>query len=303
MITYYKRTLKDDEIRKLDSFERGSWIHVVNPNAEEIDYLVKTFNLDKQNLLSGIDHNEVPRVEEVDKDLYIILKIIALNPKYDLDTILIIVGKEFILTLSHMEPEFIKDIISKRVHFYTTQKLKSLLKIISMINKDFERTTLATVKLVNSKKEALTELTDKDINVLLSQESKLNNFVSAYSYANLVYRRIINQVRFYEQDKDMIEDLIIESKQGLELCESSLKTLSNIRNHFMILSSNKLNRVITLLTIFTIMVAVPSAISGIFGMNVTLPLEDDPNAFYFVLILIALVGLIFVFYLKKKRVI
>lgn len=302
MIDYYKRTVKNIRLRKIDNFERGCWINVVDPSETEIEYLYKTFDLDKRNLISGLDRNEVPRVEFDNGIVYIVLKIISPEGKKDLHTFLIIIGETFILTFSKYKLSFIGKILEGHVEFITTQKLKCLIKLLSMVNKDFERATHDVVRLVNSKKESFNKLTEKDINILLEQESILNNFVSAYHYTNLVYERVMKKIRFFEEDKEILEDLIIEAKQGFELCNSSLTTISNIRNHFEVLLSNKLTKVITLLTIFTILISVPAAISGIYGMNIALPLQKNPLSFYYISLLIVFIWIVFILYLKKRRI-
>ena len=306
MITYYKKTIKDSELKELNKFEKGCWINVIDPNEKELKELEEKFNLDEQNLLSGIDKHEIPRSEFEEEGNYVILKTINPNDKKETNTILIIIGPNYILTLSKYQPRFIANILNNnknKSQIITTQKLKTLLYFLSEINNEFEKAALNIVKNVDRTKDSVMELKDKDITDLLKQEDALNNFVSAYTHSNRVYERILKNVRFYEEDKEMLDDLIIEGKEIHLLCMDSLRTISNIRNHFEILMSNKLNRVITLLTVFTILISIPTAISGIYGMNIGLPIQDNPLAFYYIIALgVALVGL-FLFYLKKKKVI
>jgi len=104
-------------------------------------------------------------------------------------------------------------------------------------------------------------------------------------------------------DKAIIEDLTTEAKQGLNLCRSSLKNISNIRKYYDISLSSKLNRIITVLTVFTIIISIPAAISGVYGMNVLLPLQENRFAFYIILGPTAFICLLFIWYLKKKKII
>ena len=164
MINYFKKTVKDAEIKRIGRFERGCWIEVVDPSEKEIEYLHKHFGLDKQNLISGTDKHEVPRVEVDNKDIYIILKIISPGDKKDLHTFMITITSDFILTLSKYRPQFIERIFDRKIEFITTQKLKCLLKFFSMINKDFERSTYSIVRSVNTKKDSIINLSEKDIN-------------------------------------------------------------------------------------------------------------------------------------------
>ncbi len=300
MISYYKRVLKDAELRSLPEFEKGCWINVIDPSHRELDELSEKFRLDKQNLLSGLDKNELPRVEFIENDLYIFVKIIE-GEKKDLHTLLIIIGEEYIMTLCKDRVDFIQKIADGKEEFFTSQKLKCLIRILSMINKDFERHTLSIVKRVNSKREDIGELTEKDINELLEHESTLNNFLSSYYYTNLLYQRIVKKVKFYDDDREILKDLIIEAQQGLDSCRSSLQTISNIRNHFVILMSNKLNKILTILTIFTIAITIPAAVSGLFGMNVALPLQQNPYVFYMILGFIAMTWIGSLLYFKKMK--
>ena len=138
---------------------------------------------------------------------------------------------------------------------------------------------------------------------MLEQEDTLNDFVSSYYYINLLYERIIRKIKFFEQDKEILEDLIVEANQGFNLCKSSLKTISNIRSYYDILLSNKLNNIITILTIFTILISFPAAISGIYGMNIILPLQKNPFTFRYILIFVGIVWMGFILYLKKKKIV
>ncbi len=298
MITYFKRTIKEKEMHKLEKFSVGSWINVVNPTKEEIDLLVREFGLDKQNLLAGLDQNETPRIDIVNKDVYLFVK--GLAPTKELTTFLIIISKNFILTLSKENIDVIDSILCGKIEFHTTQKLKSLIQILSQLNKGFERATLGIVKAVRSRRKKINELSEKDVNLLLEYEEILNSFVYYYYHILILYNRMLKRIKFYEEDREIIEDLIIEANEGFNLCKSSLKTISNIRDHYMILLSNKLNRILTILTLVTIFISIPAAISGIYGMNVKLPFQENPLAFVYILVMIIIIWVLFYVYLKKK---
>jgi len=254
-------------------------------------------------LKSGLDPNEIPRLDFVGKTIYIFTNVIFNIQRHTVGTYLIVIGRNFVLTLSKSEPDFIEKILRGEIRFITTQKLKCLIELLSLINEDFEKTTIDIVKSVQFRKRlSIGEMKVGEINSLLEQEDILNDFVSSYYYVNLLYERIIRRIKFFEQDKEILEDLIVEGNQGFNLCKSSLKTISNIRGYYDILLSNKLNNIITILTIFTILISFPAAISGIYGMNVVLPLQDNPLVFYYLLVFMGTIWIGFILYLKKKKV-
>jgi magnesium transporter len=93
-------------------------------------------------------------------------------------------------------------------------------------------------------------------------------------------------IPIYDKDRDVVEDLVMDSKQTLELSGSGLKSIKNIREAYSAIISNDLNRVMKILTITTILLTVPTIVSSIFGMNVILPWAQDPLGFFYIMGLI-----------------
>jgi len=74
-ISYWKKTSKDGNIKKLTRFEDHCWINVINPTHKEIHSLIGDLNLDEDNLFSGMDPHEIPRADFIDDDAYIYIKV------------------------------------------------------------------------------------------------------------------------------------------------------------------------------------------------------------------------------------
>ena len=293
VISYFKRKINDDILTELNSFSVGSWIDVINPTKEEINFLCKKFNLDENNLLSGLDENEIPRIEFEDDHVYLFVKDIV---DEEIITLLIVIGRNFVLTLSKQKLESLDEIKNNVI---TTQRIKMIIKILWILNKRFEKKTSDIVKKIRFSEKKFKLLKEEEVNKLLRYEGILNSFVFYYSHMLVLYNRMIKKIKLYEEDKEILEDLIIEANENFNLAKTSLKTISSIRDHYMIILSNKLNRVITVLTIVTIFISIPAAISGIYGMNIKLPLQEDPFAFYYIIILIILLWAGFILYLRK----
>ncbi len=291
MITFYKNTVKNRELVELKNFEVGSWIKVVNPTKEELDWLIKKFDLDKHNVYSSMDENEVPRYEKDDGIHYVLTKYVREDKLF---TLLIVISNKFIITISAHDIE-IFDVI-------TTQRKKMLVKILLDLNLNYENEMANIIKRVNQLKR-LRELSEKQLFRLLDYEHTLNDLMSTYVYLLSLYKKLYKEINFYEEDKDIVEDLMIEAKEGFELCKSSLKTISNLREYYLIILSNKLNRTITILTIFTIFIDIIAAISGIYGMNLNLPLQKSQNAFWIVMLIILIIWTVMLIIIKRKKII
>lgn len=299
MITYFRRTNTQDNLEKVENFKSGSWINVVNPNKKELIELSENFNLDIELLQEGLDQYELPRMDHFEDNTYIYVK----STHYEtltISTLLIVIGSNFILTLSKEEVPTLNDFIIGKKTIITTKKLKSLIEILLHLNNDIEKSVYFIVKNVQNKKTLSSDLNNKDLEALLLYEDFLNKLVSNYNYTTILYPKIIKKLKFHEEDKTEIEDLIIESEEGLHICKSSLRTISNITSYYSIILSNNLNRTIKLLTIFTITINIPAAIASIYGMNVKLPFQTNIFVFGYIITLMVILITLFILFIRKK---
>lgn len=83
----------------------------------------------------------------------------------------------------------------------------------------------------------------------------------------------------YQQDKDLINDLLIDGEQVRETSITNIKTIKNIRDGYTTIMSIKLNQTMKLLTYITASLTVPLIVASIYGMNIRLPLSNSPYAF------------------------
>jgi len=300
MITYFKRTLTGKGLRKINDFEVGSWINVINPDTVELTTLSEKYGLNQELLEEGLDENELPRLDIAEENTYIFVKTIF-REKNTLGTMLMVLSKEFILTLAKDEPHSIKDIEEGKIEFYTTQKKKCLITILSLINDNFEQTVTKLVKNIQKRKSAPESLKEEDIESLLYEEDFLNNIVSTYSYTSVLYSKMTKKIEFFEEDKESIQDLIIESDQGMNLCRNALKTTTNLRHYYSIILSNRLNRTIKILTLFTILISIVAAVSSIYGMNIQLPFQNNSWAFVIVISIAASIMIGFLLYFRTRK--
>jgi MIT family metal ion transporter corA len=106
--------------------------------------------------------------------------------------------------------------------------------------------------------------------------------------------------KMYEEDEDLLEDVIIENKQAREMVEMYSKILARLADTFSSIVSNNLNLVMKFLTAITIILAIPTVISSFFGMNVPVPYEGDPMGFTRVVIIAVCVSSAVVYMLWRR---
>ena len=76
-------------------------------------------------------------------------------------------------------------------------------------------------------------------------------------------------IKLYEEDEDLLGDVIIEIKQAIEMCSIYSNTLSGTMDAVSSIISNNLNNVMKVLTSLTIIMTIPNIIFGMYGMNVS----------------------------------
>ena len=98
--------------------------------------------------------------------------------------------------------------------------------------------------------------------------------------------------KLYEEDKDLIEDLLLSNTQLIELSQNNLRTIVNIREGYSTIMTNNLNRIIKLFTSLTVILTIPTMIASIYGMNINLPLANNPLAFIIIMTSIIIISII-----------
>jgi magnesium transporter len=286
MITIYYRNLKDQQVQILEKFKTGSWISVEDPSKEELDLLAKEFPLDRDLLRDALDPHEVPRVEWENGVTYVFTRVPFQEEMQTTTTpLMIATGKNFVVTVSRLSLPFLLKFQEGRVEFYTTQKTKLFLQIFSEINTTYSSFINNIARQVRRVTVRLEGISNKEIKQFVMFESSLNDFLAALVPTSALLNNLLSGkfLQLFEQDHELVEDLTLSNRQLIELCQSNMKSIRNVREGYSIIMTNNLNRVIKLLTALTIVLTVPTIIASFYGMNVPLPLADSPGAFSVIL--------------------
>ena len=109
-----------------------------------------------------------------------------------------------------------------------------------------------------------------------------------------------NLIKLYEEDEDILDDAIIENKQAIEMAKIYRDILTGTMDAYASIISNNLNGVMKYLTSITIILAIPTMIASYWGMNVAVPMQNNPFGFIIIVASSLLIGIIATLWLKKK---
>lgn len=304
MISFFHKTIKEKRLNPIESFIPGSWILVENPNEEEIQRLVREFNLDEGLLKDGIDPYEVPRMETDNGSIYLYTRVpykgtgsVATVP------ILIVLGENFFMTISAFSLPMFNSMSGGEEELNSTEKTAMLIKAMVETTHSYNGILTDIRKKMRGASALLEDISNKEIAQLVLYESIINDLLSALVPTNIIISNLLSGKIFAlsENEHELIEDIFLGIGQLIELSQSTLKNTVNIREAYSTIMTNNLNRVIKLLTILTIVLTIPMIISGFLGMNIPVPLADSPYGFILTVgISIAIsIGLFYI--LKKKK--
>lgn len=304
MITIFQKSVRDNKVKKVNSFKVGTWVHVENPNDSEIKKLVEEHKLEHGHIKDALDPFEVPRLELEGKVAYIFTRLAQEEEGVATTTpFLVVIKDNALITISSRPLPFIKRFVESKIKFTTTQKTKLFLQIFSQINAAYNSQLTLINRQVRSTSVNLEDIDNKTIIKFVRYENILNDFLSALVPTNSILKNLLQGKTFqlYEDDKDLIEDLMLANEQLTELCRSNLKNIVNIRESYSTIMTNNLNRVIKMLTSITIVLTIPMIITGLYGMNVALPFSDNAWAFWIIILFTGITTATLLAFLNKNR--
>lgn len=311
MIDIYLTDEQDNLIKK-DELAKGCWINLTRPSEFEIGKIVKGTGIPSDYIRDSLDDDERSRIEKEDDTVLIIVDFPVLvedesdSAPYDTIPLGIIVTPFYFLTVCLQSNPIIEDFVNNKIrNFFTYKKTRFTLQILYAIARYYLR-YLKTIDRRTSliERELHESMRNKELFNLLALEKTLVYFTTSLKSNNIVMEKMTRQrfMRMYEDDQDLLEDVIIEIKQAIEMSEVHSNILSGMMDAYASVISNNVNVVMKFLTTVTIVLSIPTMVASFYGMNVqNIPFASEAHSFW-VPFMIALIlsGVTALFFWKKK---
>ena len=143
---------------------------------------------------------------------------------------------------------------------------------------------------------------NKELLKLLSLEKSLVYFTTSLKSNEVVMEKTLRGkiIKLYDEDEDILEDAIIENKQAIEMAKIYSDILNGTMDAYASIISNNLNGVMKFLTSITIVLSIPTMIASFWGMNVRVPMQENPWGFVIIMTVSVLLGILAMLWLKKR---
>lgn len=290
MIKYYSKKTKGSTTQELPKYSVGTWVSVESPTADELDQLSEVFMIDKRMVIEALDASAMPQITIANGLAYLYIRLPRqINDDIVTMPLLFAVSKDALITISaHHVPiydRFLKD----EIEYTTTERAQLGLLLFSEIGREYEK----FINQIGRRIEAIRlklrgqVISNNDFVDFVVIEGELNELATVMSSTAVMLKSMSG--RSHTQNFDSYHDLIQEINQVNERAISNCglygKSISSIRDAYSTLSDNRLNQTMKILTVATLFVALPTSLYSMYGMNVTLPMQNEPWAFAFLILL------------------
>lgn len=283
---------KDGQLHTLDAFEEGAWLHLTDPEDEEIAFVRDSLQLEEDYLRAALDEEESPRIETDEGQTLLIVDLPMVQAEgdsfvYNTIPLGIVYFEKGLVTICLKESTILENFMDGRVRgFSTVKKTRFLLQLLYRNASRFlqylkqidKASTLVETELHKSMK-------NRELIQMLKLEKSLVYFSTSLTGNEIVLEKLLKleAIKKYPEDMDLLEDVIIENKQAIEMCNIYRDILSGTMDAFASIISNNLNIVMKLLASITIVLSIPTIVSSFFGMNTGVPWEGNPAGFWYAL--------------------
>ncbi|MBC6127934.1 magnesium transporter CorA family protein [Listeria booriae] len=271
------------------AFHEGKydWINIDIDNADELEQFYKENDIDDEVVAYSLDRNERAHIEyEPSTQTFVLFFNVPNQEKiddhYETIPMTFLVKNQQIITVTNGKNQYVADKMKKYLEnndaITIFEFLFSSLFMVSdaffplVEEMDADRKTINDKLKEKTTKQNLLSLSDLETGIVyFVSASKQNMVLLEQVKTHLIYRTL------NASEREQLEDALIEARQLVEMTQLSSQILTQLSGTYNNILNNNLNDTIKILTILSILLTVPTIVTGFFGMNMPLPLEHNAS--------------------------
>ena len=294
MLSIFKTDPSSGVLIELEEFEPGAWIDLVGPSDEELQRVTDELDIPLAFLRGPLDAEEKSRIDLEESLTQVIVDIpiierVGGERGYDTIPLGMLLHPDYFITTCLQPNPILGEFERGAVRtFATFKKTRFLLQILLQVSTFYLR-YLGRIDRETDKleRELRQSMKNEELFDLLTLAKALVYFSTSLRSNDAVLQKLLRTpaIKKYEEDEELLEDVIVETRQAIEMAEVYSNILSGMMDAFASVISNNLNMVMKFLTSVTIILSLPAMVAAFYGMNVRLPLADSGHAFTIVLLI------------------
>lgn len=301
-------------LSRLNDFEDGIWVDLADPTMDEIKLIAEKYQIDTNDIIAILDDEETSRVEQESGYTFIVIDIPSEETRhgrsaYTTIPLGIFLTETAIVTVCSEASDIFSIFNRKNMRSFSTKKqMRFVYQVLYSVAVEYQRLLRYIDK---TRKEIETRAInniaeDTDLIDLHELESNLVYFTASLKSNMLVIDRLVRyeRIKKYSEDKELLDDVVIEIKQAAEMTDIYINIIHGSRELIASVLNDKLNRVMKLLTSVTLIMGIPTIVSGLYGMNVDekwMPLSHMQYGFGLICAGIAVICVLVILIMKKSK--
>jgi len=285
------------------------WLDIDNPSKTNMQLLLDCFlfhPLDVEDCLSAIER---PKLDEYDDYFFLVLHVpifVKQTKRLVSFTVNIFIGNNFIVTV-HQGPckpmQTTYNSISGDYGILAKGSGYLLHKILdALIDYNFPILHKIYRNIQNVEDDIFRKPSTKNVRTILLIRTNILTF------RNIVFpqRKILKTLEIKDMDfliealEVYFSDLVDHIEKIWDTLENYKELVEGVHEAHQSLLSNKINDIMRILTIFSVVILPLTLISGVYGMNVGLPLMASPWAFFIIFAAMLVISIGMLIYFKFK---
>ncbi|PLW96925.1 MAG: hypothetical protein C0593_09985 [Marinilabiliales bacterium] len=298
----------------IDTIKFGTlkWHHIFQPSDDDLQHLLDDFHFHPLDIEDCKSYNQRPKIDIYDDYYFLILHF----PYFDRQNkflktreVKIFWGDDYVISIgkSHW---VVRDLFQQAKHADENDEKFQLASSDQLLYIILEKLMIETIKLVRQ----IGSEVDRINRELFSQKSERIIEGTSIVRKNIILLNTIfkPQLRLFHKFEsgeiegyaDNMEDYwgnILDYYQKMwDMTEDYAELIDGLSMTFDSLQANKTNEIMKILTLVSTVLLPLTFITGLYGMNIGLPLESNPNAFFVVLgAMIIIVGAMIIYFKRK----
>jgi magnesium transporter len=276
------------------------------PSAEEIATVAQMTGIDEEYMVAALDEDEVAHIDNDEGIRVIVVDI----PKSTEDgtmltrPLAILRNGDFFVTVCSLSTSVVGDFFENKIKNVNTAAATRLGYQILMNNaKRFLYYLRKIDKLSASTEQRIkNSMSNAEITELLALQKSLVYFSASLSGNYATIQKIMNTaVRTSEEERDLIEDVILETKQAIEMCSVYREVIKSTMDAYAAIVNNNQNVIIKFLAAITIILSIPMVFGTMWGMNTGVPWEGKMLGFWIVSGIAVFTTLLATIFMMRKK--
>ncbi|MFV0557362.1 MAG: magnesium transporter CorA family protein [Enterococcus sp.] len=268
-------------------FHRGEalWVNIEYQNASVIDELQKKYHLDDEILAYTLDKDERARVEydAITATFLLVFNVphqLQAASHYDTSPITFVVKENYLFSFVSQQTAYVSQLMAVILKQNPDLSIYELLfkvlfriadgyfPLIEEVNSQWTKLNQRLRKKATN--QNLLELADLEIDlVYLVTATKQNAILLQQMKALTIFRALT------PSEQEQLDDALIEAQQAVEMTQLAAQVMEQLSSAYNNVLNNNLNDTMKFLTVWSLLLTIPTLVTGFFGMNLPLPFADS----------------------------